>query len=145
MSATSEIMVNSFNKEKPQLYLFFFPIFFPPINWCTELLQNWLWQFDGKSFPNKSNYVNYGGLMSALKITSHSLPPFQSLSKDPHHTGPVEPSAGITFTEESYHRLRCSSVSGTLLRTAPSSMRNPERRRDARRPGGHMIGGWKGK
>lgn len=77
--------------------------------------------------------------MTALRITSHSLIPFQNVSKDHHHTSPLEPSATIMFTEETYHRLRGCSVSGTLLRAAPSSMKNEERRRDARKPGRHEI------
>lgn len=96
-----------------------------------------------KSFPNKPNYGNFGRLMTAMRITSHSLPPFQNLLKDHHCTDPLEPS--IMFTEESYHRLRRSSGSGTLLIAAPISMKNAARRRDARKPGRHTMGWWEGR
>lgn len=96
-----------------------------------------------KSFPNKPNYGNFGRLMTAMRITSHSLPPFQNLLKDHHCTDPLEPS--IMFREESYHRLRRSSGSGTLLIAAPISMKNAARRRDARKPGRHTMGWWKGR
>ncbi|KAG7220314.1 hypothetical protein INR49_010148 [Caranx melampygus] len=42
-------------------------------------------------------------------------------------------------TGTSYHRLRGCSVSGTLRRAAPSSMKKADRRRDARKPGRHKI------
>lgn len=65
---------------------------------------------------------------------------FQNLSNDHHDTSSTEPSATLLFTEESYHRLRCWSVSGMLLSAAPTSMKNAERRRDALKPGRHETG-----
>lgn len=96
-----------------------------PINQIMEIIEG-LWQHRGsRVIPHLLSKISEI-IISKLKAHKSS-------------------SATLMLTEESYHRLRGCSVSGMLLRAAPSSMKNAESRRDARKPESHRKWSWSGR